>query len=334
MNAPFAAMRDRSRCALVALLLAVTLAASGCAADATTTGSAAAQRTSPPATAGATAATRPVKRRPHRRGRPRRRHPALPTNPRSGSLAYSTASNDVVQSQPAPGSCHAIGTGLYSRPNPACTPGSLNPAVIQATIDRTICAEGWTATVRPPESITEQEKAASMAAYGDTGSLGDYEYDHFVPLELGGATNDPRNLWPEPGASPNPKDTVENELRQKVCDGQSTLAEAQHAIVTNWVRLAQPSSPAPSGPTATSAPAQGAECTLISSYSSAYNDYNVYVHSNQPDQTVTVTDAYGHSGTWHTDSSGYADVYFKSGGTASGRRITGRVGHASCSTTL
>src|SRR5665811_2237514 len=147
-----------------------------------------------------------------------------------------------------------------------------------------------------------------MAAYGDTGSLGEYEYDHFVPLELGGATNDPRNLWPEPGASPNPKDTVENELRQKVCDGRITLAQAQREIVTNWVRLAQPSSPAPSGPTATSAPAQGAECTLISSYS--------------------------HSGPWHTDSSGYADVYFKSGGTASGRRITGRVRHANCSTTL
>ena len=182
---------------------------------------------------------------------------------RSGSLAYSTASNDVVQSQPAPGSCHAIGTGLYSRPDPTCTPGALNPAVTQATIDRTICVEGWTSTVRPPESITEQEKAASMAAYGDTGSLGDYEYDHFVPLELGGATNDPRNLWPEPGASPNPKDTVENELRQKVCDRQITLAQAQHEIVTNWVRLAQPPSPpAPSGPPAPSAPAQGAECTL------------------------------------------------------------------------
>jgi hypothetical protein len=334
MNAPFAAMRDRSRCALVALLLAATLAASGCAADAPTTGSAAAQRTSPPATAGATAATRPVKRRPHRRGRPRRRHPAPPTNPRSGSLAHSTASNDVVQSQPAPGSCHAIGTGLYSRPNPSCTPGALNPAVRQATIDRTICVEGWAATVRPPENITEPEKAASMAAYGDTGSLGDYEYDHFVPLELGGATNDPRNLWPEPGASPNPKDTVENELRQKVCDGQITLAEAQHEIVANWVRLAQPSSPAPSGPPAPSAPAHGAECTVSASYSSAYNDYNVYVHSNQPDQTVTATDAYGHSGTWHTDSSGYADVYFKSGGEASGRRISARVGAASCSTTL
>jgi hypothetical protein len=218
-------MGNRSRCTLAAALLAATLAASGCAADATTAGSTAAQPTSPPATVGATAATRPAKRTPHRRGRPRRRHPAPPTNPRSGSLAYSSASNDVVQSQPALGSCHAIGTGLYSRPDPTCMPGSLNRAVTQATIGQTICVEGWTATVRPPETITEQEKAASMAAYGDTGSLGDYEYDHFVPLELGGATNDPRNLWPEPGASPNPKDAVENELRQQVCDGRGAARD-------------------------------------------------------------------------------------------------------------
>jgi hypothetical protein len=327
-------MGSRSRYMSAAALLSATLAAARCAADATTASSTAAQPTSPPATVGTTAHTPPAKRPPHRRRPPDRRHPAPATNPRSGSLAYSTASNDVVQSQPAPGSCHAIGTGLYSRPDPICTPGALNPAVTQATIDRTICVEGWTSTVRPPESISEQEKAASMAAYGDTGSLGDYEYDHFVPLELGGATNDPRNLWPEPGASPNPKDAVENELRQKVCDGQMTLPEAQHEIVTNWLRLAQPSSPAPSGPPAPSAPAQGAECTVSASYSSTYNDYAVYVHSNQPDQTVTVTDAEGHTDSWHTDASGYADVYFKSGGYAPGRQITARVGQASCSTTL
>jgi hypothetical protein len=188
--------------------------------------------------------------------------------------------------------------------------------------------------VRPPESITEQEKATSMASYGDTGSLGDYEYDHFVPLELGGATNDARNLWPEPGASPNPKDAVEDDLRQKVCDGLMTLAQAQHEIVTNWARLAQPSSPPPSAPPAPSASRQSAECTVSASYSSHYNDYDVYVHSNQSDQTVTVTDAAGHTGSWHTDASGYADVYLKSGGYAPGRRITVRVGRASCAGTL
>jgi hypothetical protein len=153
-------------------------------------------------------------------------------------LPYSTAGNHVVQSQPPAGSCHAIGSGLYSRPDPRCTPGALNPQVTQATIGRTICRRGWTASVRPPESVTEPEKLASMAAYGDGGSPGRYEYDHFVPLELGGATNDRRNLWPEPGASPNPKDAVEDELKARVCDGEMTLAAAQRAIVANWVSLA------------------------------------------------------------------------------------------------
>ena len=111
-------------------------------------------------------------------------------------------SNHAVQRQPAPDSCHAIGAGALARPDPHCTPGALNPAVTQATIGRTICHSGWTATVRPPESVTEREKAASLAAYGDQGAMSDYEYDHFIPLELGGATNDARNLWPEQSRSP------------------------------------------------------------------------------------------------------------------------------------
>jgi hypothetical protein len=185
------------------------------------------------------------------------------------------------------------------------------------------------------ESVTEPEKMGSIAAYGDTGSVESYEYDHFVPLELGGATNDPRNLWPEPGASPNPKDAVEDQLRQEVCDGQISLAQAQHEIATNWVSLAARSAaPKASTPPADSSQGQGPECTLSAAYSQRYNDYDVYVHSNQPDQTVTVTDSSGHSASWHTDGSGYADVYFKSGGAAPGRRITARVGNADCSTSL
>jgi len=145
----------------------------------------------------------------------------------------------VVQRQPAPGACRARGSGLYSRPDPACTPGALNPIVTQATIGRTICVSGWTETVRPPESVTEPEKRASLLAYGDAGGLGEYEYDHLVPLELGGAVNDPRNLWPEPGASPNPKDAVENEFRRLVCDGQMALARARLIMARNWVSWAR-----------------------------------------------------------------------------------------------
>lgn len=252
-------------------------------------------------------------------------------------LVYSTASNNVVQSQPAPSSCHAIGSGLYDRPDPSCTPGALNPAVTQATISKTICVAGWTDAVRPPESITEQEKAASMAAYGDTDSMGHYEYDHFVPLELGGATNDPRNLWPEPGASPNPKDTVEDTLREKVCAGQISLAQAQREIVTNWTALtarAPAPSPTPSPARTSASPPQSGHCTVTASYNSTYDDYDVYVHSNQPDQTVTVTDTSGDSKSWHTDSTGYADVYFHAGNDAAGGQITVRLGPATCYGTL
>ena len=74
-----------------------------------------------------------------------------------------------------------------------------------------------------------------MAAYSRSGSPHDYELDHLVPLELGGAANDPRNLWPEPGASPNPKDLLERRLRRLVCDGSLPLGRAQDELASDWV---------------------------------------------------------------------------------------------------
>lgn len=155
-------------------------------------------------------------------------------------LVYSSASASVVQRQPPASSCHAIGAGLYARPDPRCTPGAVNQAVTQASISSTICRSGWTSTIRPPVSVTEPEKFASMAAYGVRGLPSRYEYDHDVPLELGGAVNDPRNLWPEPdyanpaGFYKNPKDHLENVLHRLVCDGSMRLAQAQRLIASNW----------------------------------------------------------------------------------------------------
>lgn len=166
---------------------------------------------------------------------------ALVSQAEARKLPYSTASARVVQRQPAPGTCHASGSGLYSRPNARCTPGALNPSVTPTTIDSTICRSGWTATVRPPESITQREKFASMDAYGDEKGPAAYEYDHLVPLELGGAVNDPRNLWPEPDYSVragfylNPKDRLEGALKRLVCSGRMPLATAQRLIATDWI---------------------------------------------------------------------------------------------------
>jgi hypothetical protein len=161
----------------------------------------------------------------------------------SDGLAYSRVSARAVQRQPTPGSCHARGSGLYSSPDARCTPGALNPAVTQATIASSICRRGWTSTVRPPESITEPEKLASMAAYGETSSASSFEYDHLVPLELGGAVNDPRNLWPEPGHLGssrssfyrNPKDRLKRALNRLVCGGELALSQAQRLIALDWV---------------------------------------------------------------------------------------------------
>lgn len=135
----------------------------------------------------------------------------------------------------ASSSCHARGRGLFSLPDPRCTPGAVNGAVTQADIAVTICHAGWTESVRPPESVTEPEKRAALRAYGDRGPLHAYEYDHLIPLELGGAPNDQRNLWPEPGGTPNPKDGLENRLKELVCDHQLSLAAAQRAIAGDWV---------------------------------------------------------------------------------------------------
>jgi hypothetical protein len=152
-------------------------------------------------------------------------------------LPVSAASNNSVQPQPAPGSCHARGSGLYALPDARCTPGAISPAVTQANLGSTICRSGYTRGVRPPERITEAEKRRSMAAYGDRGSASGYEYDHLVPLELGGATNDPRNLWPEPGHTPNPKDALEGRLRRLVCQHRLSLSAAQQEIAGNWVAV-------------------------------------------------------------------------------------------------
>jgi hypothetical protein len=148
------------------------------------------------------------------------------------------ASAPAVTATLAAGSCHMRTEDGQPLPDPVCTPGALNPAVTQQDIRSTICKRGWTATIRPPESYTEPLKRRSISAYGYSDHrLADYEFDHLVSLELGGAPRDTRNLWAEPGASPNAKDQVESDLNHAVCSGRVTLAAAQQQIATDWVKL-------------------------------------------------------------------------------------------------
>jgi len=206
--------RNLALCSVLALLVLLTC---GCGVAGTaqtstgaTTGSPTASRRSPSAVSSARSKAPskvPVKARP------------VPTHP-GGSITL-----------------NAAGAVL---PNSARTPGATNPLVSQANIAHTICVSGWTATVRPPSSVTTGLKVAQLASgytYRGETWTGDYEEDHLIPLEIGGSPSAEANLWPEPYNAPEGarvKDVVENKLNALVCDGTISLATAQRAISGNW----------------------------------------------------------------------------------------------------
>src|SRR6266498_707154 len=108
--------------------------------------------------------------------------------------------------------------------------GTLNPPVTQATIHTTICVAGWTGRVRPPSSWTSALERRQIRELGLPGTAADYEEDHLMPLALGGAPRDPRNLRPVPRATATWHDGWETRLHREVCAGTMTLTEARTEI--------------------------------------------------------------------------------------------------------
>jgi hypothetical protein len=115
-------------------------------------------------------------------------------------------------------------------PIKAITPGAFNMRVRQGTIRKTICKAGWTARVRPSVSYTNALKIKQMPIYELGGSPSLYEEDHLIPLELGGAQRNPKNLWPEPRTQSRFSDPLETKLKRQVCRGLMKLATARATI--------------------------------------------------------------------------------------------------------
>lgn len=133
-------------------------------------------------------------------------------------------------------SSHAFASDL---PDPVLTPGAINPDVTQDNIQQTICMRGFTKRIRPPAYFTNKLKKRQLRQYGyvDTNPR-HYEEDHLIALSIGGAPDDARNLWPEPRMSEwnaEKKDRLEFVLYKMVCANEISLAEAQHAMATNWI---------------------------------------------------------------------------------------------------
>jgi hypothetical protein len=83
-------------------------------------------------------------------------------------------------------------------------------------------------------------KAEMLAAIGEPIERRNrYELDHIVPLALGGALIDRRNLALQPIDEAREKDAVEVCLSSLVCQGNIALDDAQSAIFEDWRRAGE-----------------------------------------------------------------------------------------------
>jgi len=118
-------------------------------------------------------------------------------------------------------------------PDDRLTPGAIDKTVTRAEV----CTAGFSHTRR---HTSDALKAAVYAEYGIREHRpGDYEIDHRVPLELGGA-DVKANLWPESYRSEwsaHLKDQLENAMRRDVCAGRVPLAAAQLVFLGDWIAV-------------------------------------------------------------------------------------------------
>lgn len=165
------------------------------------------------------------------------------------AASHSPAATAAPSSPTAVYKCHVHFENSNPLPDPKCTPGA-----IQSSDTVAVCTSGWATAHREEFSVAQRE--AAFAVYGiiTANPAGYGEYDHLIPLELGGA-NTTANLWPEEGPIPNAKDTVENALHAAVCSGEVSLRTAQLAISGDWTTAEQVIPAHTSAPVTTHAPA-------------------------------------------------------------------------------
>jgi hypothetical protein len=137
----------------------------------------------------------------------------------------------------------AHGAAAPALPNPAFTPGAIDPAVTPQNLQSTVCVKGYTAKVRPDKKYTNRMKRQQLRQfnYADRNPQ-NYEQDHLIPLSIGGNPSDPKNLWPQPRAGQwgaEQKNDLEFVVYKMVCNGDISLADAQQRVARNWIEAYQ-----------------------------------------------------------------------------------------------
>jgi hypothetical protein len=158
-----------------------------------------------------------------------------------------TATNDGSVCDAVAGISRAIHSPLLSTNQAALlpppeTPGAIDPAVTQDNIDNTICRPGYARSARPAYAITGPLKRRMMDAQHPGERMADYELDHLIPISIGGAPLDMRDLWLQPRqgqANAGEKNVLAYVLWRLVCTHQVPLATAQRDISHDWTRAYQ-----------------------------------------------------------------------------------------------
>jgi hypothetical protein len=176
-------------------------------------------------------------------------------------LAGLAVAGCTTASGPQPSARHIAASGRVAVTAPA-RPGRLSLTAICPTVSAALEAR------RPSTAV----KNKVYAEYGiPAGRHHLYRIDHLVPLELDGK-NSIRNLWPQRIGASRAKDRLEYALHSMVCVGQITLASAQRAIRTNWVRAYHRYVSTPAVPSAAPSPsaAPPASCYPTTSSGNCY----------------------------------------------------------------
>jgi len=142
---------------------------------------------------------------------------------------------------------HAITALPRFMPIKRLTPGQRDSRVTSANINRTVCVAGYSATQRPPSSLTKNMERKAAVKYGIKNfDPDDYEGDHLIPISIGGspeADGTLENFWPEPWkrtyrgeqVGARTKDGLERYLHRHVCKVRDLgLRQAQKEIAGDW----------------------------------------------------------------------------------------------------
>jgi hypothetical protein len=116
-------------------------------------------------------------------------------------------------------------------------PASSTPGAIASSDPAVVCVRGYSRTVRPAYDYAWRRFRVSVfRAYGiPHEQWRNFTLDHAIPLSLGGAPEDLRNVWPEPKSEAKRKDEVEDALLLAACYRHTiSLRAAQATIGRNW----------------------------------------------------------------------------------------------------